>query len=69
MCFYEIEKCETAKNVFRGEWRWGLNCYVFNSVINDSNLTISRHELTASIYYVFSKVKYEMGSIEFRMSL
>ena len=69
MCFYEIEKCEAAKNVFRGEWRWGLNCYVFNKVANDSNLVAARHELTASIYYTFSKVKYEMGSVEFRMSL
>ena len=69
MDLYEIEKCETAKSVFRGKWRWGLSCYVFHKVSSDNNILASRHELVASLYYTFSRVKYEMGSPEFKMVL
>ena len=71
MNLYEIERCETAKNAYRGEWRGrvGLHCYVFPKITNDSNFERARHNLIASLYYMFSRVKYEMGTIEFRMGL
>ena len=69
MRFYEIEKCEAAKDVFRGEWCLNSNSFVFYKVNNNNNLVAARHELTASLYYTFSKVKYEMGTIEFKTTL
>ena len=71
MNLYEIERCETAKKVFRGKWRGGggLHCYIFHKITNDSNFVSACHDLVASLYHTFSKVKYEMGSIEFRMCL
>ena len=71
MNLYEIERCEAAKNTFRGEWRGGggLHCYVFHKFTNDSNFVSACRDLVASLYHTFSRVKYEMGAIEFRMGL
>ena len=71
MNLYEIERCEAAKKAFRGKWeqRGGLHYYVFPNIINDSNFERARRDLIASMYYTFSRVKYEMGATRFRVCL
>ena len=66
---YKIEKCINAKMAFADRWEKGRNYYTYPKIQEKEKLNLIEpiHNLTASMYYTFSKVKYEMGCISFTM--
>ena len=68
---YKIEKCINAKIYFMDEWEWVYNYYTYPKIQEKEKLNLVEpiHNLAASMYYTFSKVKYEMGDTSFTMYL
>ena len=66
---YKIEKCINAKKAFMDKWEMGKNYYTYPKIQEKEKLNLIEpiHNLASSMYYTFSKVKYEMGSISFTM--
>ena len=68
---YKIEKCINAKIYFMDKWEWVYNYYTYPKIQEKEKLNLIEpiHNLAASMYYTFSKVKYEMGDTSFTMYL
>ena len=66
---YKIEKCINAKKAFTDKWESGKNYYVYPKIQEKEKINLIEpiHNLAASMYYTFSKVKYELGCISFTM--
>ena len=54
-----------------GKWEMGKNYYSYPKIQEKEKINLIEpiHNLASSIYYTFSKVKYEMGDISFTMSI
>ena len=68
---YKIEKCINAKKAFMDKWETGRNYYTYPKIQEEEKINLIEpiHNLASSMYYTFSKVKYEMGCISFTMFL
>ena len=68
---YKIEKCINAKICFMDKWEKGYNYYVYPKIQEKERLNLVEpiHNLTASIYYTYSKIQYELGDSSFTMHI
>ena len=68
---YKIEKCINAKIFFMDKWVTVYNYYTYPKIQEKEkiNLVEPIHNLAASIYYTFSKIKYDLGETSFSMFL
>ena len=55
--------------MYKDWWRWGSNYFEFPKIQEKENLIEPIHNLAASMYYTYSKIQFEMGVINFIMSL
>ena len=68
---YKIEKCVNAKIFFMDKWEKGYNYFSYPKIQEKEKLNLIEpiYNLAASMYYTYSKIRYELGDTSFTMCI